>query len=161
MKNLFIFSIVFVFCYIGYLIKNKYKKQKVYLETIKDFLEYFKSNMFDCKNNIVEIINSYKLLQKNKNAITEDIFENTEQIFKFNNKFAEIYVFDECLLNIINKYFTDIGSQCYVFENEKLDSFLKILSNYIEKTNLEIKTKGDLLFKIFISLGLILAIVLW
>ena len=47
------------------------------------------------------------------------------------------------------------------FENEKLDSFLKILSNYIEKTNLEIKTKGDLLFKIFISLGLVLAIVLW
>ena len=28
-----------------------------------------------------------------------------------------------------------IQPKCYVFENEKLDSFLKILSNYIEKTN--------------------------
>ena len=78
MKNFILIIIVFLFCYIGFLIKDKYKKQKVLLEEIKLFVEYFKANMIVFNNNLVDIIGSYKIIQNNKNALSNKLFQNNE-----------------------------------------------------------------------------------
>lgn len=161
MKTIIILLVVFMFCYIGYFIKIKYKKQKLYLETIKEFIDYYKTNMFVFRNNIVEIIKSFKIIQKNKNAIGENIFKNSEKIYIFDKEFAENYVFDKELINYINNYLSNIGTQNFELENEKLDLFLKYINETILKTNKEIKMKGDLYFKVFIAIGLFAAIIIW
>lgn len=161
MKNFIIAFVVFCFCCIGYLFKQKFKNQKKCLEQIKDFLEYFKANMSVLKNDVVEIINCYKMIQNNKNAKEFNLFQNNENLVKFNAKIVERYIYDEKLNSILRNYFDDFGMRTHEFEREKLDEFLILIDNFIQNTNDEIKSKGDLWFKILIAIGLVLAIVLW
>ena len=161
MKNLVIVFVVLCFCFMGYLIKQKYKNQKEFLMEVKDFLEYFKANMSVLNNSVVEIINSYKIIQNNKNAKCFNLFQNNENLVKFNAKTLEKYIYNENLAVILKNYFEDFGSKTHDFELEKLNNVLGFLGDSIQKTEEEIKSKGDIWFKILIAIGLVFAIVLW
>ena len=161
MKIIFLILILILFCAIGYLFKEKYKKQKLILEHIDDFLMFYKSKIVISKNNIVEIINEYKIMQNNKNANLQNIFQNNNNLFNFNENLAKRYIFDEKLLKIIVDYFENIGAGNQNFEIEKINSFSKIIKEYLNKTSQEIKTKGEISFKISIALGLVVLIILW
>ena len=161
MKKFILVFIVFCFSYIGYLVKQKFKTQRKFLEQLKDFLEYFKSNVTVLKNDVVEIIHSYKMIQKNKNAKDFDLFQNNENLFKFSAKTLKKNIFNENTVIVIENYFNDFGSKPHEFEMEKLDNILKFIDCSIQKTDEEIKSKGDIWFKILIAFGLVFAIVLW
>ena len=161
MKKFVIVFVVFCFCYIGYLVKQKFKNQRNCLEQIKNFLDYFKANMSVLKSDVVEIINDYKFIQNNKNAKEFHLFQNNENLVEFNSKLLERYIYDENLSSVLAKYFDDFGMRTHEFEREKLDDFLPFIDLCIQNTNEEIKSKGDLWFKILIAVGLVLAIVLW
>ena len=161
MKSIVIVFIVFLFCYIGYLLKLKYKNQKTYLEKVRDFLNYYQSNMVVFKNNIFEIINSYKMEQKNKNAKQVNIFKNINKLYKLDENVMEKWIYDSNVAMCIVNYFNNIGNQNFDFEKEKLNDFLKYINTMINISNTELKNKGDLIFKLLIALGLIVAILIW
>ena len=161
MKNLVIVFVVLCFSSMGYLFKQKYKNQKIFLEEIKDFLEYFKANMSVLDSNVIEIINSYKIIQNNKNAKDFNLFQNNENLVEFSAKTLEKHIYNEKIIQILKNYFEDFGSKTHEFELEKLNNILSFLDGFIQKTEDEIKSKGDILFKILIAVGLVFAIVLW
>ena len=161
MKNLVIVFVVLCFSCIGYLFKQKYKNQKIFLEEIKDFLEYFKANMSVLDSNVIEIINSYKIIQNNKNAKCFNLFQNNENLVEFSANTLEKHIYNEKIIQILKNYFEDFGSKTHDFELEKLNNILGFLGDEIQKTEEEIKSKGDIWFKILIAVGLVFAIVLW
>lgn len=161
MKKFIVVFLVLMFCYIGYLIKEKYKNQKIILEEIKNFVEFFRSNIMVLKTSVLDIVYSYKNIQNNKNALSFKMFQNNENLFKFNENFANRYIYDEKLMVYIRNYFEDFGLKTHCYELEKTDNFLLLLNDSIQKTTEEIKMKGDLWFKLFVAIGLVIAIVIW
>lgn len=161
MKFFVLITIFILICLIGYFFKEKYKKQKLFLEMLDNFLMFYKSKIVVSKNNIIDIINEYKIMQNNKNANLQNIFQNNNNLYKFNENFAKRYIFDENLIKLITAYFENIGSGNQEFELEKVNGVLEIIKEQLEKTTKEIQTKGEVGFKLFIAIGLVVLILLW
>ena len=100
-------------------------------------------------------------MQNNKNANLQNIFQNNDNLYKFNENFAKRYIFDENLIKLITAYFENIGSGNQEFELEKVNGVLEIIKEQLEKTTKEIQTKGEVGFKLFIAIGLVVLILLW
>lgn len=161
MKFFVLITIFILICLVGYFFKEKYKRQKLLLEKIDEFLIFYKSKIVVSKSNVIDVINEYKIMQNNKNANLQNIFENNDNLYKFNEIFAKRYIFDENLIKLITAYFENIGSGNQEFELEKVNGILEIIKEQLEKTTKEIQTKGEVGFKLFIAIGLVVLILLW
>lgn len=160
--KLFVFVlIIFIFGVIGYEIKKKYIEQKNCLIFFKELFEYIHLNISIYKNNVVEIINNYLIMQKNKNAKYINIFPKNNKIIEINQKNLNNIIFDNDLTNIIKTYFDNLGKTNIDGECEKLKAILDVINGYILKTNTDIKSKGDLYFKIILAIGIVIVIILW
>lgn len=158
----FLFVIILVTCgVIGYHVKNKYKKQNDMLVYLYDFVEYLHINVLIYKNNISEIINNYLIQQNNKNAKFNNLFQKNSKISSINPDFLDNNIFDENIKSNIKTFMLNLGKSELRHECEKIAEFKNILKSQIDKTRVEIKSKGDLYFKIWLSIGLVIDIVLW
>ena len=161
MKIFIMISILLVCSLIGYQVKNKYVLQKEFLNYIKSFVEYYELNVSIFKNNIVEIINNYLIMQNNKNAKFDKLFEKNNNLQQFNKKLCKTYICDSDIIFAINSYFNNIGKSDLKNESEKNKNFLNLLNFWTAESDKEIKDKGELYFKLWLTLGVVVCIVLW
>lgn len=161
MKYIILFLILVICGLVGLCVKNKYKKQKEMLEFLSLFMDYLYLNISLYKNNINEIINNYKIQQKNKNAKLIKLFQNSNNLQQINEDFLKLYVYNEECFVAIQLFFNALGTSTKEDECEKIKQLNLGLKSYILKTNDDIKNKGDLSFKIILAIGVMIAIVLW
>lgn len=153
--------IIFFAGLIGFELKRKYIEQRNFLIYIKSFIEFLNINISIYKNNLNEIINIYLIQQNNKNAKYNKIFCKNNNLYAFNKEIIDKYIYEKDLNSAINLYLTNIGN--FNVENEcvKLNAINKLIEKYIFKSSEDIKSKGDLLFKICIVIGIVIVIFLW
>lgn len=161
MKTLLFACIVFCFGLIGYMVKMKYKNQKEFLVHIKSFINFLELNISVYKNNINEIINIYLNQQNIKNAKIDKFFRKNDILSCFDEKIINSEIYDKDLRNYLLLYFSGLGKGDKDSEINNAKNIKGIIDFYINKTNDEIKTKGDLYFKLLLFLGLTICLILW
>ena len=161
MKLIIIILVIVIFGLIGNLIKQRYENECLFLRYIEDFVNYYYSNIALFKNNTVEIINNYIIMQENKNANYNNLFLKNGNLYSINDKILSKYIlFSEDVL-IIKQFLTAVGNNEYEYEIEKIKVFLNFLKRKKEESLLNLKNKGVLYFKIMLSIGAVLAILIW
>lgn len=158
MKVIFVTSIMVCSFLIGYSYKYKLKEKLNLYFYLRDFFKNIKSNINLFKCNIIEIIDNYIL---NKNAKYNEIFIKNEQIYKISSKNLKKYLMNEQEILILEKFFNDIGSNDYEYELKKFNDFEKYLDDKIIESEKIVKNKGELFFKIALSVGAVFAILIW
>lgn len=161
MKLVLMICIVFISGFIGLMIKNKYKEQTEFLIFIKSFLEFAKINISLYKNNTDEIINNYIIQHNNKNAKFIHLFQKFNNLSQFDEKIIDVYVFDKYINLQIKNYFKELGNSKREFECEKINYIEMVVNEAIAKTRDELKTKGDLYFKLSIAIGVVVDVIIW
>lgn len=161
MKLILISSIIFIFGIVGYLYKNKFIKQLSILKTLKNYLLYFKDNLVLFKNNLEEINFNYIITHKNKNAKDCLLKLNNRNKYAINLKILQNNIFNKELFLTVEKYFVMQGGSEYVYEEKRLDEFLKTIEREIKCTEEDVKKKGDLMFKLMLAIGAVISILLW
>lgn len=150
-----------MFGYIGFEIKRKFIKQKDFLLFIESFLNYLYLNISIYKNNLDEIINNYLIQQNNKNAKYVDFLLKNNNLKRFDEKFYETLIYKEEIKYQLNAYFFKLGKGSVESECENAKGMISFIKNEIAKTNDDIKQKGDLYFKIWLAIGVVVDIILW
>ena len=161
MKIILIVLVVFAFGLIGYLIRQRYENECLFLKYIEDFVNFYYSNIALFKNSAVEIINNYIIMQENKNANYNNLFLKNNNLYSINDKILKKYILSIEDISIINQYLTAIGNNDYEYEIEKTKAFLDYLKRKKEESVRNLKNKGVLYFKILLSIGAVLAILIW
>lgn len=155
------FLIIIIFGLIGYEIKRKYIEQKNILLFFKSFIEYLKLNITIYKSNVDEIINNYKIMQNNKNAKYVNLFLKNDNLKANIIKNINNYFSDKDIKILIETYFFNLGKEDIDGESKKAEVILKAINDSLAKINKEIKTKGDLYFKLMLTLGVVMVVLLW
>ena len=161
MKYILLIIVLFLCGLIGYILKEKYRQQKEFLEFMRSFVEYLHLNISIYKNNISEIINGYIINQKNKSAKYNKLFQNKAHKPVFNMEIIDYYIYNKDVGLVIKSFLIELGSGDGEFECKKIELFKSQLEDYISITNNELKTKGELAFKLWLAIGLIVDIILW
>lgn len=161
MKLIILAGVIITFASIGFQVKNKYVKQKEFLIFLESFLNYLYINISIYKNNLDEIINNYLIQQNIKNAKYIKFILKNDNLKRFDEKLLNDYIYNEELKNQINIYFNGLGKGTIQSECENSKYILACVKSNIEKTNEDIKQKGDLYFKIWLAIGVVVDIILW
>lgn len=161
MKLILLIVIIFVFGLIGYLVKCKYIDQKEMLIFLEDFIIYLKTNISIYKNNIEEIVNSYKINLNGKNAKFCNFFLKNNNLTTFNEKLITNRIYNKNLQNYLIIYFFRLGKETVDYEIQNANKILELIKTNISVTEEEIRLKGDLYFKIWLSIGIAVSIILW
>ena len=161
MKIVLIVSVIITSGLIGIKIKNKYKDEYLFFKFLKEFHQYIVSNITLFKNNIVEIIDNYIIMHKNKNAKYMNLFLKNSNIYVFNEEIFKKYIKNEEDSFVILEYLNNLGKGEYLFEKEKINNFSVYLDKKIEDSSFELKNKGELYFKLLLAIGAIVAIIIW
>ncbi len=152
MKLFLIFLIILCFGSVGYFYKVSIKKENEKYKFLLDYVRYLNANITLFKRDIIEINNNFKIMQKNKTAnnipFNLNNISNNQYLDNFNDK-------------IVQDFLTSLGQNEYEFEKEKIIEFEKYVLNKVDKLTVDIKNKGDLFFKIMLSIGAVIGILIW
>lgn len=158
----FLLIFIFIICaLIGYQIKNKFRQQLIVLRILDEFINYLYLNISIYKINLTEIINNYLIQQNNINAKLCEIFKKNAILSRFDIENINKQIYDPDIKISVNDFILNLGKNELINECEKIKSFKLLLKEYINKTNQELKEKGDLYFKICLAIGLVIVILLW
>lgn len=160
MKILIIFCVV---CcgIIGFIVKNRFVMQVKFLMWYKTFLENLLLNISIYKNNLTQIINNYLIMQNNKNAKFVNFFQKKDNLQAFNTKILDDYVLPEEWRMQISAFVNELGKADVLIECEKIKGNINFISQCIQDSEKDVKEKGDLYFKIWLAIGIILGVILW
>lgn len=161
MKILAVVLIIILFGCIGYFYRNKLINKHLFLKYISSFYEYYLSNVILFQNSLVEIIDNYIIMHKNKNANYNKLFLKNNNIYVYNREFLESEINNKEETNIIYTYLSGLGKNNFELEKDKIISVKNYLDEKVKKVETEIKTKGELYFKIMLSIGAIISILIW
>ena len=161
MKIILIIIILLCFSYIGYKYKNKLFSEVEFLRYLYNFHQYYSSNINLFKNNVVEIIDNFIIMQKNKNAIYNKIFLKNGNIYSFDKDFIKIYIKEECNQDIILSFLNNLGKSEYEFEQKQILTIEKFLKFKIDESLNIYNNKGNLYFKLLLAMGAVVAIIIW
>ena len=75
--------------------------------------------------------------------------------------FINEQIYDVPIKTSLNNFILNLGKSELIIECEKMKEFKFALKEYINKTNHELKEKGDLYFKLSLAVGLVIVILLW
>ena len=158
MKLLVVIFIMLASYFVGYLYKNNLKDKLNFYLYLKDLLKNIEANINLFKNNIVDIIDAFIL---NKNAKYNEIYIKNGQLYVVLDEKLKKYAINESDILIIKKYFNELGLNDYEYEIKKINEIEKYLSERIIECESIIKNKGELFFKIALSVGAVVAILIW
>ena len=158
MKITLVLSIMICSFLIGYNYKNDIKKELELYKYLKLFIDNLKANINLFKSNIIEIIDNFL---KNKNADFNKIFEKKQQIYEISSIQLKKILKNEQECLFITNYFSSLGANEYNFEINKTEGFEKYLESKIVEYENTLKNKGELFFKIALSVGAVIAILIW
>ena len=161
MKSFSIIFIMTVSFFVGYLYKNRINNELNFLIYMKNFAEYLKSNINLFKNNIVQIIDEFLLINHTKNAKFNQIFEKNTEIYQFSKKNIEKMISNNQISFLVFNFLNTLGTNDYEFEGEKINDFINTLNTYIVSFTQMKKEKGELFFKLSLSVGAIISILVW
>lgn len=145
----------------GLLYKRRLKNECELYEYLLDFERYFSSNLTLFKNNVVEIINNYKNIYKNKNRKFDDFFVKNGSIFEFNEKILQKYISNKNNVSIISVYLSGLGKNEYDYEKEKSEKFKEFVLSASESSAKCLNEKGSLYVKLSLAIGAVLCILIW
>ncbi len=161
MKYILIVSIVIIFGYIGFKQKQKIINQKKLVENIIEYITFYNSNLSVFKTNLFEINSKYIIMQNNKNANNTSFILKNGNLYQYNYEFLKKSLLNLTELNLICTYFNEVGKFDYDTEKAKSNEILKVLSGAKQRLQNEIKSKGDLYFKLLLAIGAVIAIIIW
>ena len=161
MKILMEVCVIFLFGYVGFQYKKSFKEKEKCLVCLLDYVRFLDSNISLFKNNIIEIINNYKIMHKNKNANYINFVKNNDSKIKINEDILNNKIKNNEIVYYIVNALNNLGMGEYEQEKEKLKKIELFLENEINKANKESHEKGELYFKIFLAIGTVVGICLW
>ena len=146
--------------FVGYNYKHNMIKQTDFFIELKNFVGYFKSNLNLFKTNVIEIFDNY-IIKKKKSANISNYFIKNAEIYQINEEKLNKIIKNKQECFIICNFFKTIGTNEYEFEIQKIISFEKYLDEKISEYSLYAKNKGELFFKIALSVSAVIAILIW
>lgn len=161
MKILLILIIMIISFLVGYSYKKRIQNELDFLKYMKNFAEYLKSNINLFKNDVVEIIDEFKISCNSKILKFNQIFIKNEYIYHFSLENIENYLSEKETSFIIFNFLKSIGTNEYEFEGERINSFIFYIDSKISDYVKKVKEEGDLFFKIALSIGAIISILVW
>ena len=161
MKLFFVIIIILFAGIAGYVYKNKFKMHLETLNMLKEYVDCLEANITLFKTNLLEIKNMFIIMQKNKNAKHVEILEKSKEFELVSFEILKNYLNNEGVFKSIESYFKMLGKNEYDFECKQLNVIKIYLINEINKSEIELKTKGDLGFKIALAIGAVLSILVW
>ena len=103
----------------------------------------------------------YLIQQNNKNAKLVNNFLKNNNLSVFDTKNTELNLYNENAKLAIKTYFDNLGKGDLKSECDNCKSLLSQLEIWIKETEVDLKIKGDLLFKIMLAIGVVVVIILW
>lgn len=100
-------------------------------------------------------------MQNNKNAKNNQIFIKDNYLYAINENFINKNILNKEIKSILLQYLKTIASSEYEYEKEKNYNFDLYLNKTIFDIQNKIKTDGNLAFKLSLSIGCVLAIIIW
>lgn len=161
MKYLLMVFVVICFGCIGYAIKKKIINQKILVDEIKSYLIFYQNNLLVFQTNLCDINNRYIIMQNNKSANKYNFILKNSNLYQYNTEFIKNQLNNIIESEIIVSYFNSIGKYDYDTEKNKTSEIIKVVGSISDKLSKEIDTKGGLWFKILLSLGIVIAILIW
>ncbi len=159
MKIFLVLLTMLIFGTIAYKYKNKFKLKLNTILIIIDYINYYETNINFFRESLFNINSNYIIMQENKNA-KNNIFKLKSNTLLINYDYL-IRLFKSDEISIINKYFEEMGNREYNEEKIKNDNILKFLTSLKEKTKDDLKTNGEMWFKIILMIGVIVSIIIW
>lgn len=159
MRILVVVILMFVFSVAAYKYKNKFRLKIKLAEEIISYVEFYETNISFYKENLYKINSRFNIMQENKNA-KNICLQLNNNIYLLNNKIL-FKTFDSGCCDIINKYFSEIGQSDYCYEKDKSDNILKFLTKLKNEAKEDLKTKGEMWFKIILMIGVLISIIIW
>ena len=160
MKLIMCLLIIFCFGIAGYLFKQKQILTLKFLKFLADFENFYDSNINLFKCNVIEIIDNYKITQKNKNENFINLFQKNSNIYSFDKEILKKYLNNDSAI-VIENYLVSIGKNEYYYECEKNKKLKQYLAEQIKIAERNVDVKGSLTFKILLAIGAVFAILLW
>lgn len=161
MKILMEVCVIFIFGYVGFQYKKSFKEKERCLVCLLDYVRFLDSNISLFKNNVVEIINNYKIMHKNKNANYINFLKNNNSKIQIDENILKLKIKNNETVYFIANTLNNFGVDELEHEKEKLKKLELFIENEITKANKETKEKGGLYFKIFLAVGAVVGICLW
>lgn len=161
MKSLLVVLIIIAFGVIGYKQKEKLINQKKLIDKIKEYVLFYDSNLSVFKNDLTMINSSYINMQNNKSANNVLFILKNDNLYQYNYELLKIKLKNCNELELITSFFRTIGSLEYKDEKTKNSEMINVLKNASMRFDNDIRTKGDLYFKILLAVGAVIGILIW
>ncbi|MBR2391522.1 MAG: hypothetical protein IKB06_03400 [Clostridia bacterium] len=161
MKILMEVCVILFFGYVGFQYKKSFKEKERCLVCLLDYVRFLDSNISLFKNDVVEIINNYKIMHKNKNANYINFFKNNNSKIQIDENILKLKIKNNETIYFIVNTLNNFGVDELEHEKEKLKKLELFIENKITKANKETKEKGEVYFKIFLAVGAVVGICLW
>lgn len=161
MKIIAVLVIMLTGGYVALFYKNKLKQEYLLLNYIKEFFEFYVSNIELFKENIDYIINNYIIMQKNKIANYNNIFLKNDNIYKINEDFINKTIKNNNLKFAIINQLKQIGKSDFNYEKEKSNTMINLLSKEVNIAYENYNKKGSLYFKIIIAIAAVVSVLIW
>lgn len=145
----------------GYLYKRRLRQETEFINYLFEFENFYNSNMTLFKNNVVEILNNFMKMKKEKFEKFNQIFVLKNGIFETNENEIKKYISNEASVSVIKNYLVGLGKNEYEFEKEKNKNFDNYIKIELEKSKKNLEQKGGLYFKLSLALGAVLCIIIW
>lgn len=161
MKIFIVMIIMTAFGGAGYYYKMVIKSKLQFYLYLKNFSLFLRTNISLFKNNVVQIIDEFILTSKEKNAKYLQIFRKNGEIYSFDRNFVLKYSDTNEDGETILHFLSEMGKQEYDFERTKIDEFLCFLDAKIETIKTNLTASGNLAFKLMLSVGAVISIIIW
>lgn len=113
------------------------------------------------KNNLIQVIDSFLVSEKDKNAKFCEMFKKNGEVYDFDSNLISKFAGGNADGDIICGFLKNAGANEYDYEKSKISNFVSFLDEKINLKQEELKTKGDLALKLCLSIGAVICIIIW
>lgn len=161
MKYVILVSIVLLFGWFGYLKKQKYVMRKNIIQNIKEYINFYDSNLSVLKTDLEKINQDYLIMQELKSANKYNFLIKNNYIFNFDYIILKNNLESTGHYLLIENYLKSLGSADCEYEKKKNLEMKTTLNSILESCDYDIKNKGELYFKVMLAMGVVIAILIW
>lgn len=157
-------SIIFAGCimlissYIGIYVKLYYKKRNALFCDLSNFAKYINQRIKSTHDLIPEVIASFHPNSEELSKICNNLDEYKNKKCELSTVFDSKYIKSE--KDLLINYFEKLGKNDFENEIRLSDEFVTETAEIQTLTNVEVKQKGELIFKLCIMGGLLVSILI-